>query len=32
MLIEAPVYVVLIVNGEAKGLAARKIRAGFKDD
>jgi hypothetical protein len=32
MLIEAPVDVVLIVDGDAKGLAAREISAGFNDD
>jgi hypothetical protein len=32
MLIGEPVYVELIVDGEAKGLAAREISAGFNDD
>ena len=32
MLIGAPVDVVLIVDGDAKGLAAREISAGFNDD
>jgi hypothetical protein len=32
MLIEEPVYVVLIVDGEAKRLAAREISVGLNDD
>jgi hypothetical protein len=32
MLIGAPVDIVLIVDGDAKGLAAREISAGFNDD
>jgi hypothetical protein len=32
MVIGAPVGVVLIVDGDAKGLDARKISAGFNDD
>ena len=32
MLIGAPVDVVLIVDGDATGLAAREISAGFNDE
>ena len=32
MLIGAPVDIVLIVDGDAKGLAAQEISAGFNDD
>jgi hypothetical protein len=32
MMIGAPVDVVLIVDGDANGLAEREISSGFKDD